>query len=240
MPGTDVKLNCEVNNKGAYNKILTWKTPLVKMPLNYNTLLVTKSASSHVITYSGNISDTTLTVMMITENGDVVNYTAVINQNCLNVSSNATFIGNSTNNITLMVKVKSESANFTIPNVTLNHYNSTFSHQQTFDKDIMIGRVTLESKSNNPVLALSSGRLHDSNSVFSATATFNGNLSNSTLTFMATQSLNNQVVTCGDGLGNSKNCTLQIYSHCELMISQKQHNLHYMLLICVTCIPYTS
>ena len=54
--------------------------------------------------------------------------------------------------------------------------------------------------------------LSESNSIFSSTATFNGNLVNATLIFTTNQSLDNQVVTCRDSLGNSKTCTLLIYS----------------------------
>ena len=54
--------------------------------------------------------------------------------------------------------------------------------------------------------------LYQSNSIFSSTATFNGNVADSNLTFTTIQSLDNKVVTCRDSLGNSKSCTLLIYS----------------------------
>ena len=54
--------------------------------------------------------------------------------------------------------------------------------------------------------------LYQSNSIFSSTATFNGNIADSKLTFTTTQSLDNKVVTCKDNLGYSKSCTLLIYS----------------------------
>ena len=58
----------------------------------------------------------------------------------------------------------------------------------------------------------SSLALYQSNSIFSSTATFNGNMADSKLTFTTTQSLDNKVVTCKDNLGYSKSCTLLIYS----------------------------
>ena len=70
---------------------------------------------------------------------------------------------------------------------------------------------------NTPVsqigdLIHTNGALYQNNSIFSSTATFYGNLANATLTFTTTQSLDNKVVTCRDNLGNSKFCTLLIYS----------------------------
>ena len=210
VPGKEVKLNCDVNNTGAYSNILIWKTPVIVQSNSETSLVAESSASLHTITYSGNISDTNLTVMMMTDNDDVIHYTAMIDQGYLNISSNATFNGDSTN-ITLTVRVKSENAKSTNYNVTLNSNNSTFSFQQTFVEDA-VREVTLESRSNKRDLILSSSRLKDDNSIFFATATFNGDLANSTLTFTATESLDDDVVTCKDNLGNSKNCILQIYS----------------------------
>ena len=210
VPGRKVKLNCDVNNTGAYSNILIWKTPVIVQSNSETSLIAESSASLHTITYSGNISDTNLTVMMMTDNDDVIHYTAMIDQGYLNISSNATFNGDSTN-ITLTVRVKSENAKSTNYNVTLNSNNSTFSFQQTFVEDA-VREVTLESRSNKQDLILSSSRLTDDNSIFFATATFNGDSANSTLTFTATESLDDDVVTCKDNLGNSKNCILQIYS----------------------------
>ena len=56
------------------------------------------------------------------------------------------------------------------------------------------------------------GALYQNNSMFSSIANFNGNLANATLTFTTIQSLDNEVTTCRDNLGNSKSCTLLIYS----------------------------
>ena len=64
-------------------------------------------------------------------------------------------------------------------------------------------------------LTITGNTLSHSNSIFSSTATFNGMLINSTLTFTTIQSLDGQVVTCKDGNANSKTCTLLTYS--ELM-----------------------
>ena len=216
VPGREVKLNCDVNNTGAYYHVLKWITPVI-VQTNSDTLLVAESStSSHTITYSGNISNTTLTVMIMTENGDIVNYSARIDHDHLNISSDATFNGNSTN-ITMTVRVKSENANSTNHSVTLNTYNPNFSYQQRFDEDVM-SKVTLGSISNNKDLVLTTGTLYASNSIFSATATFNGNLANSTLTFEATESLDDKVVICEDNLGYSKGCTLQIYSELVFII----------------------
>ena len=52
--------------------------------------------------------------------------------------------------------------------------------------------------SESYVLIHSSNRLYVKNSTFSSAATFNGDLAYATLTFTATQSLNNEVVTCRD------------------------------------------
>ena len=216
VPGKTVKLNCDVNNTGAYYHVLRWRTPVI-VQTNSDTLLVAESStSSHSITYSGNISDSTLTVTIMTDNGDVVNYTARIDHDHLNISSDATFNGNSTN-ITMIVRVKSENTNSTNHSVTLNTYNPKFSYQQRLDENIM-SKVTVESRSYNEDLALTKDTLYASNSIFSATATFNGNLANSTLTFEATESLDDKVVTCEDNLGNSKDCTLQIYSELVFII----------------------
>ena len=70
---------------------------------------------------------------------------------------------------------------------------------------------------NTPVsqigdLIHTNGALYQSNSICSSTATFNGNIADSKLTFKTIQSLDNKVVTCRDNLGNSKSCTLLIYS----------------------------
>ena len=56
------------------------------------------------------------------------------------------------------------------------------------------------------------GALYQSNSISSSTANFNGNGADSKLTFTTIQSLDNKVMTCRDNLGNSKSCTLLIYS----------------------------
>ena len=61
-------------------------------------------------------------------------------------------------------------------------------------------------------LILTSGTRYQSNSMFSSTATFNGDLANATLTFTTTQLLDDEVVICTSSLGNSKSCTLLIYS----------------------------
>ena len=207
VPGRKVKLNCDVNNTGAYYHNLIWITPVIN---NSKTSLVAElSTSLHTITYSGIISDTNLTVMMMTENDDVIHYTAMIDQDYLNIASNGTFNGNLTN-ITLTVRVKSENANSTNHSVTLNSNNSTFSYERIFDEDA-VREVTVESVLSN-TLILSSSTLEADNSIFFATATFNGDLANSTLTFTATESLDDDVVTCKDNLGNSKSCSLQIYS----------------------------
>ena len=60
-------------------------------------------------------------------------------------------------------------------------------------------------------LILSNGTRYQSNSMFSSTATFNGDLANATLTFTATQSLDDEMVICTSSLGNLKSCTLLIY-----------------------------
>ena len=66
VPEAEVKLNCDVNNTGTTSNILRWVTPVIA-ETNSETFLVTKSSrSSHSITYSGIISDATLTVMMMT------------------------------------------------------------------------------------------------------------------------------------------------------------------------------
>ena len=70
---------------------------------------------------------------------------------------------------------------------------------------------------NTPVsqigdLIHTNGALYQSNSIFSSTATFHGNLANTTLTFTTTQSLDKKVVTCRDNVAYSKSCTLLIYS----------------------------
>ena len=75
-----------------------------------------------------------------------------------------------------------------------------------------MSKVTVESRSNKKDLVISSVRLYDDNTIFFATGTINGNLANSTLTFIATESLDDDNVTCKDNLGNSMSCTLQIYS----------------------------
>ena len=72
--------------------------------------------------------------------------------------------------------------------------------------------ISVVNVSESYVLVHSSNGLYVKNSMFSSAATFNGDLANATLTFTATQSLNNEVVTCRDNLGNSKSCTLLIYS----------------------------
>ena len=220
VPGEDVKLNCDVNNTGVFNALI-WITPVI-VQTNSETLLVAESSiSSHTITYSGNISNATLMVMMMTENDDVIHYTAKIDQDYLNISSNASFNGKSTE-ITLIVRVKSENANSTNHSVTLNHQNSTFSYQQRRDKDVM-SKITVEGTSNKQDLVLSSSRLYDDNTIFFATGTFNGDLANSKLTFIATESLDDDVVTCKDNLGNSMNCTLQIYSELTFIIIIAYH-----------------
>ena len=215
VPGRKVKLNCDVNNTGVYN-LLIWRTPVIVQSNSETSLIAEASTSLHTITYSGNISDTNLTVMMMTDNDDVIHYNAMIDKGYLNISSNATFNGNSTN-ITLTVRVKSENANFTNHSITLNSNNSTFSFQRIFDEDA-VREVILESRSYKQDLILSSSRLEDDNSIFFATATFNGDLANSTLRFTATESLDEDVVTCKDNLGNSKSCTLQIYSELNLSL----------------------
>ena len=220
VPGAEVKLNCNVNNTGATSNILRWVTPVIA-ETNSETFLVAKSStSSHSITYSGIISNATLTVMMMTDNGDVINYNAIIDQHYLNISFNAIFNDNSTN-ITMTVRVKSESGNSTNHSVTLNSRIPTFSYQQRFDEDIM-NKFTVESRLYNRELLLSSNRLSDDNTIFFSTGTFNGDLANSTLTFTATESLDDDVVTCKDFLGNSMSCTLQIYS--ELTFITIWHN----------------
>ena len=70
---------------------------------------------------------------------------------------------------------------------------------------------------NTPVsqigdLIHTNGALYQNNSIFLSIATFYGNLANATLIFTTTQLLDNKVVTCRDNLGNSKSCTLLIYS----------------------------
>ena len=69
---------------------------------------------------------------------------------------------------------------------------------------------------NTPVqdgdLIHTSGALYESNSMFSSTANFNGDSINATLIFTTTQAKHNHLVTCNDNLGNSKTCTLLIYS----------------------------
>ena len=210
VPGAEIKLYCDVNNTGATLNILSWITPVIAQN-NSETLLVAKSSRSlHSITYSGIISNATLTVMMMTDNGDVINYTAMIDQDYLNISFNAIFTDNSTN-ITMTVRVKSVNGNSTNHSVTLNSHNPTFSYQQRFDEYI-INKFTVESILYNRELLLSRKRLSDDNTIFLATGTFNGDLANSTLTFITTESLDDDVVTCKDFLGNSANCTLQIYS----------------------------
>ena len=57
-----------------------------------------------------------------------------------------------------------------------------------------------------------SGALYESNSMFSSTAIFTGDSINATLVFTTTQAKHNHLVTCYDNLGNSKTCTLLIYS----------------------------
>ena len=196
--------------------ILRWITPVIAQT-NSETFLVAKSSRSlHSVTYSGNISNATLTVMMMTENDDLIYYTAMIDQDYLNISFNAIFNDNSTN-ITMTVRVKSENGNSTNHSVTLNSRNPTFSYQQIFDEDVM-NKFTVETRLNNRELSLSSSTLKDDNTKFFATGTFNGDLANSTLTFIATESLDDDVVTCKDNLGNSMNCTLQIYSELTFII----------------------
>ena len=56
------------------------------------------------------------------------------------------------------------------------------------------------------------GALYQNNSIFSSTATFDGDLANATLTFTTTQSFDDKVVTCRDNVAYSKSCTLLIYS----------------------------
>ena len=69
---------------------------------------------------------------------------------------------------------------------------------------------------NTPVqngdLIHTSGALYESNSMFSSTAIFTGDSINATLAFTTTQAKHNHLVTCNDNLGNSKTCTLLIYS----------------------------
>ena len=69
---------------------------------------------------------------------------------------------------------------------------------------------------NTPVqdgdLIHTSGALYESNSMFISTANFNGDSINATLIFTTTQAKHNHSVTCNDNLGNSKTCTLLIYS----------------------------
>ena len=78
--------------------------------------------------------------------------------------------------------------------------------------NILIWITPVVNVSESYVLIHSSNRLYVKNSMFSSAATFSGDLANATLTFTATQSLDNEVVTCRDNLGNSKSCTLLIYS----------------------------
>ena len=80
VPGRQLKLNCDVNNTGAPIHRLTWRTPVIEIPNSKTSLDTQSSPSSHSITYSGIISDATLEVMMMTENDDVIHYTAIIDQ----------------------------------------------------------------------------------------------------------------------------------------------------------------
>ena len=66
--------------------------------------------------------------------------------------------------------------------------------------------------SHNRDLSHTTGARYQKNSIFSSTATFNGDLANATLTFTTTESLDNRVVICRDNIAYSKTCTLLIYS----------------------------
>ena len=222
VPGAEVKLYCDVDNTGAHENYLSWIVPVIA-ETNSETLLVTElSRSSYTVTYSGIISDANLTAMIMTENGDVMKCTAMIDDDYLNISFNAIFNDNSTN-ITVTVRVKSKNSNSTNHSVTLNSRNPTFSYQQRFDEDIM-NKLTVESRSELH-LDSSNSTVNDDNEIFNATATFNGDLINSTLTFQATESLDDEVVTCKDNvnLTNSKDCTLQIYSELTFIIILAYH-----------------
>ena len=225
VPGAEVKLYCDVNNTGAPHglNILSWIVPVIA-ETNSETLLFTESSrSSYTFTYIGIISDADLTAMIMTENDDVMKCTAMIDDDYLNISFNAIFNDNSTN-ITVTVRVKSENGNSTNHSVTLNSRNPTFSHQQRFDEDKK-NKLTVECRLDNEELLLSSntGTVKDNNKIFSATGTFNGDLANSNLTFIATESLDDYVVTCKNYFQNSTNCTLQIYSELTFIIILAYH-----------------
>lgn len=210
LPGMEVNLICKVNftsNLGPPH-VFTWILPENKpSQLSHH-----NSEFSLTTAYTGDLVNTTLTGEITTKSSDSIYYSAVLHQNYSMFSTNATFCNESSTNATVSFSIKPENANFIHRNAKLDRETPTFLSNHMLYEHLSNGTLSVKGQSNNIEFSHTSGKLYQHNSTYSSNATFSGDSAQATLTFIPTQSLDGRVVTCRDGSGYSKTCTMLILS----------------------------
>ena len=223
LPGIEVNLICKVNFTShlGYN-ILTWYLPLPENKTNQ--LSHNNSEFSSTAAYTGELVNTTLTGEITTKSSDSIYYSAVLHQNYSVLSSNATFCNESSTNATVSFTIKPENANVIRHNAKLD--SQTFLSNHILYGDLSNGTLSVKSESENIKFPHSSVNLYHHESIYSSNATFNGDSACATLSFTPKQSLDGQVITCGDSLGYSETCTMLIFSEFTFTVKDIGDNIN--------------